>query len=189
MAHYKKLIGEKVYLSPVSTDDFELFMQWVNDMEITQYVSMSQRIFSELLEKDAIEKMAKSENNFTIVDLETDNAIGSCGYVSITEINRKATIGIWLGDKNYWSRGYGSDAMRLLLDFGFSVKNYNQMNLKVYSFNERAIRCYEKVGFKRQGVMRDDIIRGDKKFDSIYMDILASEYFEARRDEPCSSAK
>jgi RimJ/RimL family protein N-acetyltransferase len=183
MAHYKKLIGEKVYLSPVSTDDFELFMQWVNDMEITQYVSMSQRIFSELLEKEAIEKMAKGENSFTIVDLATDKVIGNCSYLHVDNLHRRAEVGIMVGDKEYWSRGYGSDAMRLLLEFGFCVRNYNKISLGVLDFNERAINCYEKVGFKRQGVLREHIIRGNKRFDIIQMDILASEFFAEYRGD------
>lgn len=178
MAHYKKLVGEKVYLSPVSMDDIPTFMRWLNDMEVTRFISLSHRVYTEVLEKEAVERMAKSGNAFTIVDKETDKAIGNCDFLSENMLNRTAEIGITIFEKDYWSKGYGSDALRILLDFGFKLRNYNNICLRVLSFNSRAIACYEKVGFKRQGVQRETIIRGNEKYDLIYMDILASEYFK-----------
>jgi len=177
MAHYKKLVGEKVYLSPISMDDVETFMHWVNDSEITFALPKHSRIYSLLQEKEDIEKMARGGNALTIIDKETNNVIGTCSFMNIDHLNRNAEIGIMIGDKNYWSQGYGSDALRLLLNFGFNVRNYHNIYLHVRSFNERAIACYEKVGFKRQGVKRDAIIMGNKKYDNIYMDILATEYW------------
>ena len=177
MAHYKKLVGEKVYLSPVSMDDVEPFLRWVNDIEVSKYITISHRIYSEVLEKEAVEKMARSGNTFAIVDKETDKVIGNCAFLKENLLNRTVEIGIMIGEKDYWSRGYGADALRLLINFGFNVRNYHNICLRVVSFNERAIACYEKVGFKRQGVAREAVIHGNKKYDLIYMDILATEYF------------
>lgn len=178
MAHYKKLVGEKVYLSPISMDDIPTFMRWVNDMEVTQFVSLSHRVYTEVLEKEAVERLAKSGNTFTIVDKETDKVIGNCDFLGDNMLNRTAEIAITIFEKDYWSKGYGADALRTLLDFGFKVRNYHNICLRVLAFNSRAIACYEKVGFKRQGVQREVIIRGNEKHDLIYMDILASEYFK-----------
>jgi len=176
MAHYKKLVGEKIYLSPISMDDVETFMRWINDSEVTQYTTLHHQIFSLLMEKDAVERLAKSGNTFSIIDKETNRVIGNCSYFAENALNRTAEIGIMVGDKDYWSRGYGSDALRTLLDFGFNVRNYHNICLRVISFNERAIACYEKVGFKRNGIMREVITRGNKKYDLIYMDILVTEW-------------
>lgn len=177
MAHYKKLIGEKVYLSPISMEDIPIFMQWINDMEVTQFVALSHRVYTEVSEREAVERLAKGGNTFTIIDKETDKPIGNCDFLSENMLNRTAEIAITIFEKDYWSKGYGSDALRTLLDFGFKVRNYHNICLRVLSFNSRAIACYEKVGFKRQGVQREVIIRGNEKHDLIYMDILANEYF------------
>ena len=67
--------------------------------------------------------------------------------------------------------------MRVLLDFGFTIRGYNNISLNVYDYNQRAIACYEKVGFKKQGVWRECMIRGNMRYDCIHFDMLASEYF------------
>ena len=179
MAYYKRVVGEKVYLSPISTDDADIFMGWINDPEIAHTTTFYSRVISLAEEKEFVESsLAKGGNNFSIVTLKDDKLIGNCGFVGIDEINRTAEIGIMIGEKDHQNMGYGTDALRLLLKFGFENRNYNNISLKVYSFNKRAIACYEKVGFKRQGVLREAIIRGNKKYDMIYMDILASEHFK-----------
>jgi len=177
MPHYKKLVGEKVYLSPPSLDDLSTYTAWVNDNEIGQYVGLDSQIISELTERDIIERHAKGGNHFAIIDIDTDKIIGACGYENINELHRTAALGLFIGEKDCWSKGYGTDVMRLLLKFGFEIRNYHNISLYAHSFNPRAIACYEKVGFKRQGVKREAITRGNKKYDSIYMDILATEYF------------
>ena len=178
MPNYKKLLGKKVYLSPVSTDDWQLYDKWTNDYELTFfYYGGRTEITPPATGPSSLEKRAKDKNAFTIVDKETDAVIGECAFNYEDIENRNAKIGIAIGEKEYWSNGYGSDALRLLLDFGFNVRGYNSIHLNVYEYNERAIACYEKVGFKRQGVWRNILTRGQKQYNCIYMDILASEYF------------
>ena len=178
MPHYKRVEGDKVYLSPISTDDIDTFMNWVNDPEIIRFTGHYIKIISLLNEKEAIEKIAKEGNYFSIVAQEDNKLLGICNFFRIDEINRSAEIGIMIGEKDNLGKGYGSEALNLLLKFGFESRNYNNISLRVMSFNERAIACYEKVGFKRQGLYREAIIRGNKKYDMIYMDILADEYFD-----------
>jgi len=85
-------------------------------------------------------------------------------------------LGIAIGEKAYWNKGYGQDATKLLLDYGFNLLNLNNIMLGVFSFNERAVNCYRKVGFKEIGRRRQARIIGGKKFDVILMDILAEEF-------------
>ena len=177
MAYYKRMLGEKVYISPISTDDTDIFMNWINDPEIAYTTTFYTQVISLVQEKEFVESLAKSGNTFSIVTKENDKLIGNCSFHHTDEINRTAEIGIIIGEKEYQCKGYGTDALRLLLKFGFENRNYNNISLHVYSFNERAIACYEKVGFKKQGVCREALIRGNKKYDLIYMDILADEYF------------
>jgi RimJ/RimL family protein N-acetyltransferase len=177
MAYYKKMVGEKVYLSPISTEEIDTYMRWINDADVTLFMpSLRTQSISTVKERELVDKMAKNELKFNIIDLETDKIIGNCGFFSENLLHRKAEVGIMIGDKDYWSQGYGADALRLLLDFGFHHRNYHNICLHAVSANHRAIKCYEKVGFKRQGVYREDIIYGDKKYDSIYMDILSTEW-------------
>jgi len=193
MAHYKRVLGEKVYLSPISLENVDTFMEWLNDPEVIWFTTFHSEIMSLIKEKEAVENLAKSGTNFSIVTRDDDNGvgksgvfrnkvIGNCGFFRISEINRTADVCIIIGEKDYWGKGYGSDALRLLIKFGFENRNFNSINLRVFSFNERAIACYEKVGFKRQGTCREAVIRGNRKYDLIYMDILASEYFEKKGD-------
>jgi RimJ/RimL family protein N-acetyltransferase len=176
--HYKKLVGEKVYLSPVSTDDWQLFDKWHNDYELTFLLHGGRSDVSPpATGSESLEKRAKDKNAFTIGDKETDIAIGTCEFNYEDSANRNAKIGIKIGEREFWSRGYGGDAIRLMLDFGFNVRSYNSICLNVYEYNKRGIACYEKVGFKRQGVWRETLQRGEIRYDGFYYDILASEYF------------
>jgi len=178
MPNYRKLVGEKVYLSPVSTDDWELYDKWSNDYDMTFfYYGGRESVSPAARGPESLASRAKSKNHFTIVDKETDATIGECGFNEEDVANRYAKIGIAIGEREYWSRGCGADALRVLLDFGFNVRGYNCICLNVFEYNARAIACYEKVGFKRQGVWRDCLTRGDKKYDCYHMDMLASEYF------------
>lgn len=176
MKYYKKITGEKVYLSPISADDTETFLKWLNDEEVAVNLTAMPDLFSLSNEKGFVEELAKNNNTFSIIDAQTDKLIGNCGFVNERQVHRTAEIGIIIGEKDYWSKGYGSEALKLLLDFGFKVRNYNNIALYVHSYNKRAIACYEKAGFKKQGVKREALMFGDRKFDLIYMDILSPEH-------------
>ena len=189
MSYYKRLAGKKVYLSPICTGEIDTYMKWMNDAEVLKYTGQYSRIYSQELEVEALERLAKDGNHFAIIEMETDKLIGGCSFFAIDQLNRKAEVGIMIGEKDYWSKGYGRDALQVLLKYGFTVRNYNNICLRVDSFNARGIACYEKAGFKRQGVMREAVIRGNERHDLIYMDILASEYFEAKVSEESNSVK
>ena len=88
-------------------------------------------------------------------------------------------FGIFIGEKSFWGQGYGQEATRLTLDYGFNLLNLNSIMLGVMAFNERALRTYEKVGFMKIGRRRQVRIIGSQKHDVFLMDILAEE-FEGR---------
>jgi len=104
--------------------------------------------------------------------------VGNCGFINIDNLNQKSEIGIFIGNKNFWNKGYGTEALSLLLDFGFKVLNLHNISLRVVSFNPRAIKVYEKIGFKIIGKMRESILMGNERYDMIYMDILNNEFYE-----------
>ena len=177
MKYYKKLVGKKCYLSPINVEDAEKYTEWLNDFEVTINLGLATEIVTLENEKEILAKMAKEkENVFGIIDLKTDSLIGNCGLHGISHIHRTATFGIFIGNKKYWSKGYGTEAAKLTLDYGFNILNLNNIMLGVYEYNKRAIKCYEKCGFKIIGRRRESRILGGKKYDSITMDILAEEF-------------
>ncbi|MBN1327034.1 MAG: GNAT family N-acetyltransferase [Candidatus Cloacimonetes bacterium] len=177
MKYFKKLPGERVYLSPICPDDAEQYCEWLNDWEVANSLLIFNQQLSLERERMILQDMIKNQAQiFGIVTQKNDQLIGNCSIFRINDRNRKAEVGIFIGDKKYWDKGYGSEALSLLLDYGFNVLNLNNIMLEVFSFNKRAIRSYEKTGFKIIGRRREGLIVAGGKYDEIYMDILASEY-------------
>jgi RimJ/RimL family protein N-acetyltransferase len=177
MKYFKKLIGEKCYLSPMSMKDVEQYTEWLNDFDVTVNLVLFERVISVENEKDILERMIKSDDFvFAIVDKEKDELIGNCGLHRIDSVDRKAEFGIFIGNKEYWNKGYGTEATNLILDFAFNGLNLNNIMLEVYAYNKAAIHVYEKCGFTIIGKRRQARFIGGEYHDVVYMDILASEY-------------
>ncbi|MBN2461515.1 MAG: GNAT family N-acetyltransferase [Candidatus Cloacimonetes bacterium] len=177
MKYYRKLIGDKCYLSPINMDDAPKYTEWLNDMEIIQYLDIANQQLNLEKERIILEEMIKKGNQiFAIVLLETDELIGNCSLFDIDQRNRSAELGIFIGEKKYWNRGYGTEAIRLLLDYGFNILNMNNILLEVYSYNEKGLHTYEKAGFKIIGRRREAKYMAGKYWDIIFMDITAAEF-------------
>jgi len=174
--YYRKIVGDLCYLSPVCIEDAPRFVEWLNDLEVAANLALAHQIISVPGERDILERIARENEVYSIVDIETDRLIGNCGLHRVDHINRTADCGLFIGDKDYWGRGYGTDAMKLLLDFAFNLLKLRNVKLDVYEFNTRAIRCYEKCGFKRIGHRRMARRIGGRAYDVIYMDILSEEF-------------
>lgn len=123
-----------------------------------------------------------SRTEFGIVE-RSGRLVGAVKLWRISERNRSAMLTIFIGEKGRWSRGYGTDALRLTLRYAFGTLGLGRVELHVFDFNTRAIRCYEKVGFVREGVRRGALARGSKLHDIIVMGVLRDEFYarEAER--------
>ena len=127
--------------------------------------------------REIIEGVIKKQAHwFNIVDQKTNTVIGRCMLFAIDQVDRAAKLGIAIGDKRYWDKGYGQEATELLLDYGFNLLNLHNIMLGVYSFNQRAISCYRKIGFKEIGRRREARIICGKKHDVVLMDMLETEF-------------
>ncbi|HOH96864.1 MAG TPA: GNAT family protein [Candidatus Cloacimonadota bacterium] len=176
MKYFRKLIGEKCYLSPISLDDLEKYTEWVNDLEIGQFVLFASQVFDMDKERETLINLMKKDLIFAIVEKDTNKAIGNCGLHMIDEVHRRATFGIFIGEKTYWNQNIGTEATALILDYGFNIMNLNNITLDVVAFNKRAIRSYEKVGFKYVGKRREYVFMAGQYHDVLIYDILASEF-------------
>ena len=176
MKYFKKLVGERIYLSPRSSEDVEIFTEWLNDFQTTDYTGRSHEIMTLEAEKEYLEQNIKAEATFVIIDINNDKLIGTVGLEQINHVNRIGTLGIFIGDKNYRNNGYGTEAIRLILDYGFNYLNLHNIKLDLLSFNDRAYACYKKCGFKECGRRRESKFVDGKYYDSIEMDILENEF-------------
>lgn len=179
MKYFKKLVGDRIYLSPRNSEDVEKFTEWMNDFQVTDYTGRSRAIMSLEGEKKYLEENLNPQATFAIVTLEKNKLIGTIGLEKINTINRSAVLGIFIGDKEYLSKGYGTEAIRLILDYGFNYMNLHSIKLELLSCNERALKCYKKCGFVETGRGRECVFLNGKYYDTISMDILASEFKES----------
>lgn len=176
MKYFKKLLGDHIYLSPRNNEDVEKFTEWLNDFETTDYIGRSSQIMTLEKEKEYLEKHSDDEAVFSIVRLEDDKLIGTVGLEQISHLRRIATLGIFIGDKESRNKGYGTEAIQLILEYGFKYLNLNNIKLDLMEFNERALACYKKCGFKEYGRRRKCNFINGKYYDTIEMDILAEEF-------------
>jgi RimJ/RimL family protein N-acetyltransferase len=174
--YFKKLTGDKCYLSPIDENDAERYAAWLNDTEVTVNLREYFSVLNAANETEFLKKLSK-EHHYSIVSSDGDKLIGVCGLMDIDSINQTAEAGIFIGDKNYWGLGYGTEALSLLLDYAFKALSLHNVMLKVYGYNHRARKSYEKIGFKRIGSRREALHRHMEKHDVIYMDILPCDFY------------
>jgi len=182
--------GKKVLLREYRKEDVKKAWEYINDPDVKRFLMPGIPYPLRLEEEEKwFEGQSSSGDtyNFAIVLKDTGEYIGGCGINTVDWKNSHACVGIFLG-KKFWSKGYGTDAMKVLVNFIFSQMNINKVYLYVYSFNKRAIRSYEKCGFKIEGRLREHIFRDGKYHDEYIMSILRNEWKELYTD-PLSPLK
>ena len=178
MPYFRKVVGERCYLSPIDPADAPAFTAWLNDAEVAAGVKFMRRVVNVEQERDGLARLAAEPYTFAIVALDGDELLGSCGIGDVSAVDRTGELGIMIGNKEFWNRGLGTEAVRLLLRFGFLTLNLNNITLTVHSFNERAIRCYEKCGFKRCGYWPDSWYHDGTLHGTVQMYLLRADFDE-----------
>ena len=176
------LSGKLVNLRPYDMSDLDEVMEWINNQEVRQYLSLIYPC-SRIQESEWIEKATHQQGNEVLLAIETKDHVylGGIGLHKIDYINRHSEIGIAIGKKEYWGKGYGTDAMLTLLDYAFNQLNLHKVYLRVFSNNPRGIRCYEKCGFRKEGVQREHRYRNNKYYDDVLMGILKKEFRKRKK--------
>ena len=178
------LIGELVYLRPLERSDVPRLVEMLNDREVTRTLVLF-RPLSPLGEERFLERLEERQSDVVlgIVERETDLLVGSTGLEAVDSRSRHAEFGIVIGDKTRWGRGYGTEATRLIVDFGFDTLNLHRIELEVYADNPAGRHVYEKVGFQFEGVRREHTYHAGRYWDVAIMSILRREW-DARRTTP-----
>ena len=176
------LIGEQVYLRPLEQADAPVIAPWFNDAEVTQF-TLRYLPISLRAEEEFLANLAKSDKDIVlgIALRETDRLIGATGLHAIDWRNRQTGFGITLGVKEEWGKGHGTEATRLIVGYAFDTLNLNRVWLHAYEYNARALHIYERVGFSREGILRQETFRHGRYWDTIVMAILREEYEQQKR--------
>ncbi len=176
------LEGEKVLLRGLELSDAPILHKYVNDWEVRKFL-LHFYPFSLVDEEEFIKSCwdrAKKGSDFVfgIVEKSSGELIGTIGLHKVNWKNRHAELGVTIWRKDKWDQGLGSDAIKVILNYAFGELNLHKVYLRVFDFNIRAIRVYEKIGFKREGVLRDDLWRDGEWHDTIIMSILENEFYQ-----------
>ncbi len=187
------IFGERIRFRGVEREDLATFINWVNDPEVLRGTGIYHP-FSMADEQDWFETMHKKpmdEHSLAIEvslpekragEAATDRAkenwklIGSCSFFNLDHRNRSSEFGIMIGEKSYWNKGYGTEAVHLLCQHGFDTLNLNRIFLRVFETNPGAVRAYEKAGFTHEGRQRQAEFREGKYIDVLVMSILKDEF-------------
>lgn len=173
--------GELVYLGQIRKDLAPVYRRWVNDLQVASTLAIINDVGLPMTDEDEegwLESVRSDSSQalFTIYERSTGEPVGNVGLSGVRSINRSAEFGILIGERSVHGRGYGTEATRLILDYGFTMLGLNHIWLKCVAFNAAGLRVYEKAGFSYAGRLREAWQLGGRQHDVILMDVLAREF-------------
>jgi RimJ/RimL family protein N-acetyltransferase len=177
------ILGEKIRLRRPERTDLPRFAAWLDDPEVRRHLALVYPM-SVVLEEKWFEEQLKAEPALQALVIEAErvggeaawNAVGVIGFHAIDWRSRAGELGLFIGEKTLWNAGYGTDATRTLVQWGFRELNLNRVFLRVFEDNAAAIRCYEKIGFRHEGRLRQDRFQDGRYLDTLVMGLLRDEY-------------
>ncbi|HLA06683.1 MAG TPA: GNAT family protein [Anaerolineales bacterium] len=180
--------GDLVRLAAVEPEEFgKVFTRWNQDSEFMRLLNGEAiRLNSVVANKKWIEKELEEQSPglypFSIRTLVTDQLIGDLILDVSSWNHREAFVGISISERENWGRGYGTDAMKMLLRYAFTEVNLRRVALAVFEYNPRAIRSYEKAGFRHEGRLRKFLNREGRRWDMLFMSVLREEWMEQNQE-------
>ncbi len=180
----RRLIGEGVELRRHQRRNYPLYARWYGDEEVWRLSSWT----SAPMQRSAVESLFQSreasniDDSFAIHRAGEERPLGVVSLMNISEANASAELSVILGDAEDRKRGLGSEAIRVILRYGFEELGLHRVGLSVFEFNGAAISAYEKLGFREEGRLRQALHREGKFHDAILMSVLAPEWRE--EDDP-----
>lgn len=171
--------SKRLILRKMAEGDIDIYNQWRNDIEVMYYTSTDLDVYNIEETKNFVTEVilgSQLSKCYLVIERKNNKPIGVVSLINIDYKNQNAECIIDIGDKEAWGKGYGTEAMKLLLDYAFLEMNLHRIFLRVFSFNERAIKLYERLGFQQEGIFIESVFRDGKWHDIIQMSILQNEY-------------
>lgn len=174
--------GERIYFTALRQADVPIMAAWFSDLETTAYLGQIGNFVRLEQEQAFYDNLGKNDDTITfgIMVRETQQFIGTVSLMHINHLHGTAVLGITIGDRTAWGQGYGTEAVRLMAEYGCFFKNLYSIQLSFVAFNERGHRAYLKAGFKEAGRWRKAYSLGGARYDSVWMDITRDELDLAR---------
>lgn len=173
------LRGTKLRLAALSKEDAPRIARWHEDVGYLRLQETNRALPKTVAQIEAeLEQFEGSADTivFGIRTRENDELVGTLGFYEIEWSNQVAWLGMGIGDRAAWGKGYGTEALRLALQYAFDELNLHRLTLTVIDYNERAIALYEKAGFRREGVFREFGQRDGKRYDMYLYGLLRPEW-------------
>lgn len=176
----RKLIGNLVELRRHESRDYDLYGRWYGDHEIWRLTSWAGEPLSAGAVRRLFEdrELSTTEDSFAIHPREGDGPVGIISLMNISEANSSADLSIIIGPSEDRGRGFGTDAMREILGYGFEERGLHRVGLSVFEFNRPAIETYSRLGFREEGRLRGALQRDGEHHDAILMSVLEPEWRE-----------
>ena len=164
--------GGKVTLRPLEKKDLGKSLEWLTDPLVNKYLSQNFKDLTEKQEEQWFNYIQDSHQDivFAILESSSGKHIGNCALHKIDQRKKTCELGIVIGEKDYWDRGFGSDAVRALVDFALNDLEMSKIWLNVYTYNHRAIKVYEKCGFNLVRVLKRNHLYNGKYWDTLIME-------------------
>jgi RimJ/RimL family protein N-acetyltransferase len=192
------LEGHKVGLALMLKEDVPAIARWNQDLEFTARVGTPGETHSLEMRQEFYDKHARMRDDsveFAVLLLSTGQLIGFGGLCDMSRV-MTATLFVGIGEREHWGKGFGTEATRLICEYGFFFRNFHSIKVEVNGYNRRAIRVYERLGFKLVGRLRDAVVMNGIRYDRVIMDLLRHELtlkhvarFENLDNEPADAGK
>ena len=171
------MIKKNITIRPITVKDTDNIIKWRNKSSVNQYF-IYRKPFTKESHLNWFHNKVQTGEVAQFMILVDDEPIGSIYLRDIDHKNKKCEYGIFIGEESNCGKGFGKMASKLVIDYAFNELKLNKIFLRVFSTNIRAIKCYEKIGFKHEGLFREDVIIDGKPYDIIYMAILRKDWLK-----------
>lgn len=170
------LKGARIVLRPALREDIPLFLRWINNPDVRYFLGSYLPMW-EADEEAWVENLSKRKADNIVLLLSVDgHPIGNMGLHQIDWKNRTATTGALIGEKEYWGKGYGSEAKMLLLNYAFNTLNLRKINSSVIEFNPRSYHYSLKCGYEEEGRLKRQIFQNGRYWDEVQLAVFKKDW-------------
>jgi RimJ/RimL family protein N-acetyltransferase len=170
------IAGERIYLSTFQVEDVPTLTRWFSQLDVTAYIGMQGTAYTREQEQQWYEnyvKQSNTEQHFAIIDAQTHTLIGNVSLMDIRQLHQRAELGIVIGERDYWSKGYGREAITLMCQYGVAFLNLQTIYLWYVSYNVRGRKSYEAAGFVETGRIPESRLFNGVRYDDVVMTLHA----------------